>query len=97
MRTQHVPDTPMSHKARKRFGQNFLHDQQIIDRIIASIAPQESDLLMEIGPGQAAITKPLIDTGAELHVIEIDRDLVAMRAQCHLCRRVRFGRQRCHR
>lgn len=68
----------MSHKARKRFGQNFLHDQQVIDRIIASIAPQKDDLLLEIGPGQAAITKPLIDTGAELHVIEIDRDLVVM-------------------
>lgn len=68
----------MSHKARKRFGQNFLHDQQVIDRIIASIAPQKDDLLLEIGPGQAAITKPLIDTGAELHVIEIDRDLVTM-------------------
>lgn len=68
----------MSHKARKRFGQNFLHDQQVIDRIIATIAPQKDDLLLEIGPGQAAITKPLIDTGAELHVIEIDRDLVTM-------------------
>ena len=66
----------MKHKARKRFGQNFLHDLQVIDRIIASIAPQPNDLLLEIGPGQAALTNPLIASGAELHVVEIDRDLV---------------------
>lgn len=67
----------MNHRPRKRFGQNFLHDQQIIDRIIASIAPQPTDLLMEIGPGRAALTKPLLASGAELHILEIDRDLVA--------------------
>ena len=66
----------LSHKARKRFGQNFLHDQQVIDRILASVAPKATDLIIEIGPGQAAITKPLLGSGAELHVIEIDRDLV---------------------
>ena len=66
----------MRHKARKRFGQNFLHDQQVIDRIVNSIAPKSSDLLVEIGPGQAALTKPLLDSGAELHLIELDRDLV---------------------
>jgi 16S rRNA (adenine1518-N6/adenine1519-N6)-dimethyltransferase len=64
------------HKARKRFGQNFLHDQQVINRIISCIAPKASDLLLEIGPGQAALTKPLLASGAELHLIEIDRDLV---------------------
>ena len=68
----------MSHKARKRFGQNFLHDQQVIDRIIASVAPKASDVIVEIGPGQAAITRPLLASGAELHVIEIDRDLVSL-------------------
>jgi len=67
----------MNHWPRKRFAQNFLHDQQVIDRIIASIAPQSTDLLLEIGPGQAALTKPLIASAAELHVLEIDRDLVA--------------------
>lgn len=67
----------MKHRARKRFGQNFLHDQKVIDRIIASIAPRADDLLLEIGPGQAALTLPLIASGAELHVLEIDRDLVA--------------------
>ena len=67
---------PLRHVARKRFGQNFLHDQQVIDRIVASIAPQATDLLVEIGPGQAALTHPLLESGAELHLIEIDRDLV---------------------
>lgn len=67
----------MKHRARKRFGQNFLHDQRVIDRIIACIAPQPADLLVEIGPGQAALTRPLLKSGAELHLIEIDRDLVA--------------------
>lgn len=67
----------MKHQARKRFGQNFLHDQQVIDRIIACIAPQTADLLVEIGPGQAALTRPLLKSGAELLLLEIDRDLVS--------------------
>ncbi len=67
----------MKHRARKRFGQNFLHDQQVIDRIVACISPQAKDLLVEIGPGQAALTRPLLKSGAELHLIEIDRDLVS--------------------
>jgi len=67
----------MRHRPRKRFGQNFLHDEQVIERIVACIAPQPSDLLVEIGPGQAALTRPLLESGAELHLIEIDRDLVA--------------------
>lgn len=67
----------MKHIARKRFGQNFLHDQQVINRIISSIAPRDTDLLVEIGPGQAALTRPLLESGAELHLIELDRDLVA--------------------
>jgi len=68
---------PLRHVARKRFGQNFLHDEQVIDRIIAAIAPQPGDLLVEIGPGQAALTRPLLASGAELHLVELDRDLVA--------------------
>ena len=67
----------MKHQPRKRFGQNFLHDQQVIDRIIACIAPQATDLLVEIGPGQAALTRPLLASGAELQLVEIDRDLVS--------------------
>lgn len=66
----------MQHQARKRFGQNFLHDQAIIDRIIHSINPQQHDHLVEIGPGQGAITYPLSECGGRLDCIELDRDLV---------------------
>ena len=65
----------MRHQARKRFGQNFLHDQGVIAKIVASINPQATDHLVEIGPGQGAITKPLADSGARLDCIELDRDL----------------------
>ncbi len=65
----------MKHQARKRFGQNFLIDQQVISRIISSINPQPEELMIEIGPGQAALTSPLLQSGAELHLVEIDRDL----------------------
>ncbi|MEX0965204.1 MAG: 16S rRNA (adenine(1518)-N(6)/adenine(1519)-N(6))-dimethyltransferase RsmA [Pseudohongiellaceae bacterium] len=67
--------TGTEHQARKRFGQNFLHDQQIIDRIIREIAPTSDDHLLEIGPGQGALTKQLARSGARLDCIELDRDL----------------------
>jgi len=65
----------MKHKARKRFGQNFLTDPMVIQRIVDSIAPQADELFIEVGPGQGALTSPLIATGMELHLVEIDRDL----------------------
>jgi 16S rRNA (adenine1518-N6/adenine1519-N6)-dimethyltransferase len=65
------------HKARKRFGQNFLTDNTIIERIIKTIAPKATDNLLEIGPGQGAITLPLLQHLKTLHAIEIDRDLIA--------------------
>jgi 16S rRNA (adenine1518-N6/adenine1519-N6)-dimethyltransferase len=68
----------MEHRARKRFGQNFLADPQIVDRIIAAIAPRPGQVIVEIGPGQAALTLPLAESGAELHLLEIDRDLAAL-------------------
>lgn len=67
----------MSHRARKRFGQNFLTDPAVIGRIVDAIDPGMDDLVVEIGPGQAALTLPLADSGAELHLVEIDRDLAA--------------------
>lgn len=67
--------TGTAHKARKRFGQNFLHDQQVIDRIINQIAPSSDDHLLEIGPGQGALTKQLAGSGARLDCVELDRDL----------------------
>ena len=64
-------------KARKRFGQHFLRDRAVIRRIVAAIAPRPDDLIVEIGPGRGALTFPLLASGCKLHVIEIDRDLVA--------------------
>jgi len=65
------------HVARKRFGQNFLHDPGLISRIIGLIDPRPGDRLVEIGPGQAALTEPLIRKAGRVHAIEIDRDLCA--------------------
>ena len=67
----------MQHRARKRFGQNFLTDPSVIDRICSAIAPRQGETLLEIGPGQAALTEPLADSGVDLHLLEIDRDLAA--------------------
>lgn len=67
----------MQHRARKRFGQNFLTDAAVIRRIVDAIAPAPGQLIFEIGPGQAALSESLADSGAELHLVEIDRDLAA--------------------
>jgi 16S rRNA (adenine1518-N6/adenine1519-N6)-dimethyltransferase len=63
--------------ARKRFGQHFLHEQGVIDRIVSLVGPRADDALVEIGPGQGALTTPLLDRVERLSVIEIDRDLLA--------------------
>ena len=68
----------MPHKPRKRFGQNFLVDQQIINQIVSTISPKKNDNIIEIGPGKGALTLPLIDYLENIHVIEIDRDLTAL-------------------
>ncbi|AVR89351.1 16S rRNA (adenine(1518)-N(6)/adenine(1519)-N(6))-dimethyltransferase RsmA [Thauera aromatica] len=65
------------HRARKRFGQNFLSDPNIIRRIIDAIRPQAGESMVEIGPGLGAMTAPLIERLGHLHVVEIDRDLIA--------------------
>ena len=65
------------HRARKRFGQHFLVNPQVIEDIVAAIHPQPGDVIVEIGPGQGAITAPLARSGATLHLVEFDRDLVA--------------------
>jgi 16S rRNA (adenine1518-N6/adenine1519-N6)-dimethyltransferase len=65
------------HKPRKRFGQHFLHDQNVIRRIIAAIAPKSNEHLIEIGPGQGALTYPVLSIAGQLDVVDIDRDLVA--------------------
>jgi len=68
--------TSTKHRPRKRFGQNFLHDTGIISRIAGAIHPREDDHLVEIGPGQGALTESLVGSGCQVDVIELDRDLV---------------------
>lgn len=65
-----------SHRAKKRFGQNFLIDAGIIFQIVEAINPQSGDPLIEIGPGLAAMTKPVLARAKEMTVIELDRDLI---------------------
>lgn len=65
----------MKHRPRKRFGQNFLQNQAIIDHIIASLHLQNQDKVIEIGPGMGALTRPLLQSLSQLIAIEIDRDL----------------------
>ena len=78
------PHTGGAHVARKRFGQNFLVDRAVIDAIVKAIAPRADDLLVEIGPGLAALTAPLIAARSSLtavthplHAVELDRDLAS--------------------
>ncbi len=68
----------MTHKARKRFGQNFLHDYQIITNIINHLHILPKQHWVEIGPGQGALTTPLLAESIRLDVIELDRDLVSL-------------------
>jgi 16S rRNA (adenine1518-N6/adenine1519-N6)-dimethyltransferase len=70
-------DEMATHQARKRFGQHFLVDPHYIGRIVTAIAPEPGDNLIEIGPGLAALTGPLIERAGHLTAIEIDRDLAA--------------------
>ncbi|TWI56811.1 16S rRNA (adenine1518-N6/adenine1519-N6)-dimethyltransferase [Pseudomonas duriflava] len=66
------------HRARKRFGQNFLHDAGVIHRILRAIHGREGERLLEIGPGQGALTEGLVASGAHLDVIELDQDLIPL-------------------
>lgn len=68
--------SPFHHTARKRFGQNFLHDLGIISKIVNSVAPTPGDNIVEIGPGKGAITELLLARCPKLNVVELDRDLV---------------------
>ena len=72
----------MKHVARKRFGQHFLTDAGVIDGIVEVIAPLSDDAMVEIGPGLAALTQPLVERLGRLTVIELDRDL-ALRLRAH--------------
>ena len=65
----------LGHTARKRFGQNFLHDNNVIQNIVATIYPQTNQFLVEIGPGLGALTEPVAEQVEHLTVLELDRDL----------------------
>jgi 16S rRNA (adenine1518-N6/adenine1519-N6)-dimethyltransferase len=67
-----------AHQAKKRFGQNFLHDAQVIARILRAVAPRPGENLVEIGPGLGALTAPLLAAAGELDVVEIDRDVIPL-------------------
>lgn len=71
----------MTHRPRKRFGQHFLHDPGIIARILEAVDPRPGDALVEIGPGQGALTFPLLARCGHLTVVELDRDLAARLAE----------------
>ena len=73
----------MEHRARKRFGQNFLTDPNTVRRIIDAVRPGPDDTVVEIGPGLGALTEPLLAVLPRLHVVEIDRDLIARLRQRH--------------
>lgn len=70
-------NSSQGHIARKRFGQNFLHDKYFIGRIVSAVSPRPGETVVEIGPGLGALTQPLLAASEHLHVVEIDRDLIA--------------------
>jgi len=73
---EHMSRAPRQHRARKRFGQNFLHDEAIIEQIKQAIHPLDGQRLVEIGPGMGALTGVLLECDCALDVIELDRDLI---------------------
>jgi 16S rRNA (adenine1518-N6/adenine1519-N6)-dimethyltransferase len=66
-----------SHRPRKRFGQHFLHERGVLERIVNAVAPSKEDFIVEIGPGEGALTGPLLEKVAKLEAIELDRDLAS--------------------
>ena len=69
------------HVARKRFGQHFLHDPRVLEKIVESLSLEASDFVVEIGPGQGALTRLLLERSRHVEAIEIDRDLIAQLRQ----------------
>lgn len=65
-----------THKPQKRFGQHFLSDQRVLDRIVALVRPQLSDVIVEVGPGEGVLTLPLSKSGAKIVAVEFDRNLI---------------------
>ena len=73
----------MRHQPRKRFGQHFLRDRGVIDRIVSALAPQPGDTVVEIGPGEGALTRALLERVPVLQAVELDRDLAAYLRQSY--------------
>ena len=71
------PPSKAPHRARRRFGQHFLHDPRVLEKIVSAIDPQKDDFIVEIGPGEGALTKLLVEKTPGVEAIEIDRDLAA--------------------
>lgn len=71
-----MPST--SHRPRRRFGQHFLHDPRVLARIADAISPSPEEFIVEIGPGEGALTRPLLERVRSMHAIEVDRDLAAL-------------------
>jgi len=63
------------HRPRKRFGQHFLHDRAILARLVEAIDPKRGEFIVEIGPGEGVLTRPLVERAGTVHVVEVDRDL----------------------
>jgi len=68
----------MEHRPRKRFGQHFLHDPRVIQKIVAAVSPRPGETLVEIGPGRGAITLPLLERCHALTAVELDRDVIPL-------------------
>ena len=80
-----------SHVPRKRFGQHFLHDPRVLAHLVEEIAPGKDDFVVEIGPGEGALTNRLVDKVARLEAIEIDRDLAAkLKVKVHVADALEF-------
>ena len=76
--SSHRPLPPKRpHRVRRRFGQHFLHDPRVLARIVEAINPASDDFIVEIGPGEGALTMPLLSQIKKIHVIELDRDLAS--------------------
>ncbi len=73
----HQPPSKKPHVARRRFGQHFLHDPRVLEKIVDEIDPAADDFIVEIGPGEGVLTRLLLEKTSKVEVIEIDRDLAA--------------------
>ena len=68
----------MQHRTKKRFGQHFLHERRVIDKILLAVSPRAGDTLVEVGPGLGAITLPLLERAGRLTAVELDRDVIPL-------------------